>query len=267
MYGEIPYRFKYMLNKIVNCIIENILKNLSNNLFVENKLLLINNYIIDIFNQQDIPKNIEINKINTTLPRNISSNNLMDKAVSNAVVLPKYDNVSFSKLSNVFLNISGNSLNEKVRKRPKGINDIQIWPYKDKSKINRLKKLLKIEQEKNAIKELSFLKHLSLVQEKLNFYESKNGNNDKSKSSIETDNKNFSFKIDEEKKAKPNINSYINKNDYLTLINTCKNRRINIVNKGFLPKSPITIRIVKHSKSPKKLNNKNLIINLRKNIN
>lgn len=264
MYGEIPYKFKYMLNKIVNCITENILKNLSNNLFVENKLLLINNYIIDTFNLQDTPKNSEIN---TTLPRNTSSNNLMDKAVSNAIVLPKYDNVSFSKLSNVFLNISGNGLNEEVRKRPKGINDIQIWPYKDKSKINRLRILLKHEQEKSAIKELSYLKHLSFVQEKLNYYESKNGNNDKLKNSIEKDNKNFSFKIDEEKKAKPNISSYMKKNDYLTLINTCKNRRINVLNKGFMPKSPITIRIIKHSKSQKKLNDENLIINLRKNIN
>ena len=264
MYGEIPYKFKYMLHKIVNCITENILKNLSNNLFVENKLILINNYIIDTFNQHDIPKNSEINK---HYQRNISPYTLVDKGVSNAIVFPKYDNVNFSKLNNIFLNISGNELNEKVQKKPKEINDIKIFSYKDRSEINRLKMLLKNEKEKKAIKELSYLKHLSFVQDKLNLYESKNRNNDNAKKSFETDEKYFSLRIDGEKNSKLNESSYMSKNDYLSLINTCKNKRMNAFNKDFLPKSPVRIKIIKHSKSQKKLNNENLIINLRKNNN
>ena len=41
MYEEIPYKFKYMLNKITNCIIKHIIKNLGNNLLIETKLILI----------------------------------------------------------------------------------------------------------------------------------------------------------------------------------------------------------------------------------
>ena len=48
MNSEIPYKYKYMLNKIINCIIEYITNNLNNHNLIESKLLLINNYILDV---------------------------------------------------------------------------------------------------------------------------------------------------------------------------------------------------------------------------
>ena len=41
MYEELPYKYKYMINKIVNCIIQYIMRNLKNNLLIETKLILI----------------------------------------------------------------------------------------------------------------------------------------------------------------------------------------------------------------------------------
>ena len=40
MFEEIPYKFQYMLNKILNCIIEYIVKNRKNSTMIESKLLL-----------------------------------------------------------------------------------------------------------------------------------------------------------------------------------------------------------------------------------
>ena len=66
MLTEIPYKFKYMLNKIINCIIEFIMKNFKNDLLLESKLILINNYILEVFHTTEISGNI-----NTKLNKSI----------------------------------------------------------------------------------------------------------------------------------------------------------------------------------------------------
>jgi hypothetical protein len=239
MYEEIPYKFKYMLNKIIKCIIEYISKNLNNNLLIESKLILINNYILDIFRSQETSRN---NFTKTKIKKLNHSKTFSDKALT-----PEFDkNITLSKFSNIFLNIKTKGKDSNISP-----NNQEIFPYKDKYKIMKLKKLLKNEQEKSMIKELSYLKRLSFVQEKLNFYESNKVNNDKTKNNIDLDTKNISFKFDEEKNLKNKINNNtisMNKNlDYFTLINSYRNHKINLF-------YPNTSRIVKHALSQRKIN-------------
>ena len=247
MYEEIPYRFKYMLNKIINCIIEYIVKNMSNHKLIETKLLLINNYILDIFRTSEISRNDFMNK---KFQKMTNSATFSEKTVS-----PEYDkNVSLSKFTNIFLNIIKKDKDDSFENYIK-----KISPYKDKNKIIKLKKLLKNEQEKSMIKELSYLKRLSFVQEKLNFYESKKNNIEKPKNKIEKDFKsNSSVNFKEDKKFKSKLNNKvfnaINNLSYLTVINSCKNKKINFFQNNFIPN---TSRIVKHSVSHGKINDKN----------
>ena len=259
MYGEIPYKFKYMLNKIINCIMENILKYISNRLLVESKLILINNYIIDVFNSVEISKNSILNNYCMNTPNN--NNNIINKSLSKKIIFPKYENnVTCSKLSNVYLNLS-----EKDSIENSGLNgqekfNFNIFPYKDKYKLHKLKILLKNEQEKSIMKELSYLKRLSFVQKKLDFYESIKNNNDKSKNTSEISNKNNPIKLDEESMLKPKLNnSSLENMDYLAVINTCKNRGLNPFQKD---KLILNLKEMKHSMSHKKL----FSINLRKKI-
>jgi hypothetical protein len=251
MYGEIPYKYRYMLNKIINCIIEYIMKNLRNSLIVESKLLLINNYIIEIFTSHDI-----LGK-NSSILTKINSTNSLDKTSPNNKISLKYDkNASFSKLNNIVLSLSDKNTIENTNQNHNEQNIIKILPYKDKYKIIKLKKLLKNEQEKSAIKELSYLKRLSFFQEKLNFYESKNLSPDKSKNNNDIDNNNISLKFDEDKiKSKLNINNNV---DYWTIINSCKTKRSSEIKKLFFRN---TKRMMRHSMSHQKLfdkDNKNI---------
>ena len=62
MNSEIPYKYKYMLNKIINCIIEYITNNLNNHNLIESKLLLINNYILDVIQNKELTRNITTKK-------------------------------------------------------------------------------------------------------------------------------------------------------------------------------------------------------------
>ena len=254
MYEEIPYKFKYMLNKITNCIIKHIIKNLGNNLLIETKLILINNYIIDIFDTSEGSRNAcinnSLNKINNSIT-------FIDKSIPGKIVSTKYDNnISFSKLSNVFINLDKKELNENLNQNSEEKNNYKVSPYKDKFKIIRLKKLLKNEQEKSAIKELSYLKKLSFVQEKLNYYETKKKTNDKARSFLDLDNKHISVKVDKENEIKTKINNSsiynikLSNNDYITLINNFRNKKINFF-------YPNTTRVIKHSKSQIKILNKN----------
>ena len=108
--------------------------------------------------------------------------------------------------------------------------------------------MLKSEQEKSLIKELTYLKKLSFVQEKLNFYEAKNEIKDKANFLNGIENKNLSFRlIDENKKLKLKMNkSFINNMNNLTIMNSSKNKKINIIkNIGNSKRS----RIIKHSMS------------------
>jgi len=251
MYGEIPYKYRYMLNKIINCIIEYIMKNLRNSLIVESKLLLINNYIIEIFTSHDI-----LGK-NSSILTKINSTNSLDKTSSNNIISLKYDkNASFSKLNNIVLSLSDKNTIENTNQNHNEQNILKILPYKDKYKIIKLKKLLKNEQEKSAIKELSYLKRISFFQEKLNFYESKNLSPDGSKNNNDIDNNNISLKFDEDKiKSKLNINNNV---DYWTIINGCKTKRSSEIKKLIFRN---TKRMMRHSMSHQKLfdkDNKNI---------
>ena len=260
MYGEIPYKFKYMLNKIINCIMENILKYISNRLLLESKLILINNYIIDVFNSVELSKNNMLNNYCQNTPNNYSSSKI-NKSFSKKMLFPKYENyVTCSKLSNVFLNLSEKDTIENNGLNGKEKNSINNTPYKDKYKLNKLKILLKNEQEKSIMKELSYMKRLSFVQKKLDFYESIKNNNDKSKNTSEISSKNSPIKLDEESILKPKLNnSSLENMDYLAVINTCKNRGLNPFQKD---KLIFNLKEMKHSMSHKKL----FSINLRKKI-
>ena len=256
MNEEIPYKFKYMLNKIVNCIIEYIIKNISNYNLIESKLLLINNYILDLFHTPEISRNNFMNKKYKQLTH---SSTFSDKTVS-----PEYDkNITLSKFSNIFINI--------VKKDRDDSNDnnkiIKLSPYRDSSKITKLKKLLKNEQEKSMIKELSYLKRLSYVQEKLNYYESKRNKNEKINQKNEIDNKSVSsINFKEKKKIKSNSNNKfikaINNLSHLTVINSCKNTKINLFNNNLIPN---TSRLLKQSLTQRHVDgkdNKNINIKI-----
>ena len=114
------------------------------------------------------------------------------------------------------------------------------------SKINL--KWWDITKEKSLIKELTYLKKLSFVQEKLNFYEAKNEIKDKANFLNGIENKNLSFRlIDENKKLKLKMNkSFINNMNNLTIMNSSKNKKINIIKNIGNSKSS---RIIKHSTS------------------
>ena len=251
MMDEIPYKYKYIVNKIMKCIIKYISKNLTQNLLIESKLILINNYIIDIFNNSE-PSSYT--NINLTINKKHNTRILLDKGVSSDLITSKYDNkFSFNKIRNIILDMGQKNIREKIIKNYNEHSKIKLSPYNNnqKYKIIKLKKLLKNEQEKSMIKELSYLKRLSFVQEKLNFYESNKVNNDKTKNNIDLDTKNISFKFDEEKNLKNKINNNtisMNKNlDYFTLINSYRNHKINLF-------YPNTSRIVKHALSQRKIN-------------
>ena len=223
MIDEIPYKYKYIVNKIMNCIVQYISNNLSKNLLIESKLLLLNNYIIDIFNPTEAQLNTKINiKINKDHAPKI----LLDKSVSSNIITSKYDNkVSFNKLRHLIFN-SGNQIIKE--NSPKSNNE--KYKNKDKFKIIKLEKLLKCDSGKNKIKELPHLKGISLMQERWNFNEVKKEIQDKPKNSIDIERKNNSYIFDEEKlKAKINNNSISLKHnfDYFNLMNSPKNNKIN----------------------------------------
>ena len=264
MFEEIPYKFQYMLNKILNCIIEYIIKNRKNSTMIESKLLLINNYILDIFHTPEISRNGFMNR---KFQQMLNSSTFSDKTVS-----PEHDkNITLSKFTNIFFNImqKGKDDSKEQIKTP-------ISPYRDKNKIIKLKKLLKNEQEKSMIKELSYLKKLSFVQEKLNYYESKRNNIEKKRRNNNNNSKESKSISFLQLKAEKNLRARISKNlinnlSYLTVINSCKNKKLNFFQNNVFPN---TSRIIKHpvnqnkidDKEVKKqnLNNQNSKINLSK---
>lgn len=255
MYGEMPFRFKYMINNIVNCLIQNIMSNLNNNLLIETKLLLINNYIIDTFNASEKSRNT---KINFNSNKNHESKNNNDK--SNKIISPIFDNnATFSKLSKVFIHFEHTKLKEYIKENNNEYNNIKFFPDKDKFKIMSLKNLLQSEQEKNKMRELSNIKRL----DQLNFYEAEKFVKKKLNHSLNINdkNKNNAFKVKEEKKMNSNMNNStinnikINNKDYFSLINTFLNKKTNFF-------YPNTTRILKHSMSQRKIfrnNNKTKI--------
>ena len=213
MNSEIPYKYKYMLNKIINCIIEYITNNLNNHNLIESKLLLINNYILDVVQNKELTRNITTKK---KFKKISVSKTFRDKTVT-----PEYDKkITLSKFNNIFLNIRNNDINPKEINNPKPISS-----YNEKYKINKLKNLLKDEQEKSMLMELAYLKKLSFVQEKLNYYESKSNINNNLQQSTEDD-KNIFYIFTARENAKEKMRNKLTKNiNIITAMNNNKNKK------------------------------------------
>ena len=213
MNSEIPYKYKYMLNKIINCIIEYITNNLNNHNLIESKLLLINNYILDVVQNKELTRNITTKK---KFKKISVSKTFRDKTVT-----PEYDKkITLSKFNNIFLNIRNNDINPKEINNPKPISS-----YNEKYKINKLKNLLKDEQEKSMLMELAYLKKLSFVQEKLNYYESKSNINNNLQQSTDDD-KNIFYILKVRENAKEKMINKLTKNiNFITTMNNNKNKK------------------------------------------
>jgi len=213
MNSEIPYKYKYMLNKIINSIIEYITNNLNNHNLIESKLLLINNYILDVVQNKELTRNITTKK---KFKKISVSKTFRDKTVT-----PEYDKkITLSKFNNIFLNIRNNDINPKEINNPKPISS-----YNEKYKINKLKNLLKDEQKKSMLMELAYLKKLSFVQEKLNYYESKSNINNNLQQSTDDD-KNIFYILTVRENAKEKMINKLTKNiNFITTMNINKNKK------------------------------------------
>ena len=251
MYGDIPYKFKYMLNKIINCILEYVVKNLNDKPLIESKFLLINNYILDIFQNPEITSNgFKYKKLQK-----------ISNSYGNKTIMPEFEkNVTLSKFNNIFLHIK-----QKEKNTSDNHSHNSLYKDNDKDKIIKLKKLLKNEQERSLIKELSYLKQLSFVQEKLNYYESKMNKINQYKKAKENDKNASCTFIKVKKKILEKMKNYpIDKMNYLTMINSTKNQKVNFFKNDLFPN---TSRTIKHSISQYKFNNnkkENKKLNLKK---
>ena len=234
MNSEIPYKYKYMLNKIINCIIEYITNNLNNHNLIESKLLLINNYILDVVQNKELTRNITTKK---KFKKISVSKTFRDKTVT-----PEYDKkINLSKFNNIFLNIRKNDMNSKERNNPKPISS-----YNEKYKINKLKNLLKDEQEKSMLMELAYLKKLSFVQEKLNYYESKSNINNNLQQSTDDD-KNIFYILKVRENAKEKMINKLTKNiNFITTMNNNKNKKKKFFENGVFS---FDSKNIKHSMS------------------
>ena len=234
MNSEIPYKYKYMLNKIINCIIEYITNNLNNHNLIESKLLLINNYILDVVQNKELTRNITTKK---KFKKISVSKTFRDKTVT-----PEYDKkITLSKFNNIFLNIRKNDINPKEINNPKPISS-----YNEKYKINKLKNLLKDEQEKSMLMELAYLKKLSFVQEKLNYYESKSNINNNLQQSTDDD-KNIFYILTVRENAKEKMINKLTKNINInTTMNNNKNKKKKFFENGVFS---FDSKNIKHSMS------------------
>ena len=234
MNSEIPHKYKYMLNKIINCIIEYITNNLNNHNLIESKLLLINNYILDVVQNKELTRNITTKK---KFKKISVSKTFRDKTVT-----PEYDKkITLSKFNNIFLNIRNNDINPKEINNPKPISS-----YNEKYKINKLKNLLKDEQEKSMLMELAYLKKLSFVQEKLNYYESKSNINNNLQQSTDDD-KNIFYILKVRENAKEKMINKLTKNiNFITTMNNNKNKKKKFFENGVFS---FDSKNIKHSMS------------------
>ena len=202
MYEELSNKFKDILNRIILCINDYIEKNIHNPSLVESKLLLINNYTVDILNNSEIFSNIA--NQNNSQQYLIQDKNSLNQLISSRDYEEKKNSLNKFKRK-YFKMIKENSeyvIHSYIdtKKDSKQKNESSI----DKFKIIKLKRKLKDEQEKNKIKELSYLKRLLDVQKDL-------------------------FLI-ENKKIKDKENRIRNSFDFTTINNSFKNRNINNYN-------------------------------------
>ena len=202
MYEELSNKFKDILNRIILCINDYIEKNIHNPSLVESKLLLINNYTVDILNNSEIFSN-------TTNQNNSQQYTIQDKNSLNQLIssrdyeekknsLNKFKRKYFKMIKENSEYVIHSYIDTKKDSKQKNESSI------DKFKIIKLKRKLKDEQEKNKIKELSYLKRLLDVQKDL-------------------------FLI-ENKKIKDKENRIRNSFDFTTINNSFKNRNINNYN-------------------------------------
>ena len=202
MYEELSNKFKDILNRIILCINDYIEKNIHNPSLVESKLLLINNYTVDILNNSEIFSN-------TTNQNNSQQYIIQDKNSLNQLIssrdyeekknsLNKFKRKYFKMIKENSEYVIHSYIDTKKDSKQKNESSI------DKFKIIKLKRKLKDEQEKNKIKELSYLKRLLDVQKDL-------------------------FLI-ENKKIKDKENRIRNSFDFTTINNSFKNRNINNYN-------------------------------------
>lgn len=219
MYEELSNKFKDILNRIILCINDYIEKNIHNPSLVESKLLLINNYTIDILYNPEITRN---SFTNATNQNNSQQYIFQDKKSLNQLISSRdYEEKknSLNKFKQKYFKmIKENSENNEfvihsyidAKKDSKHKNESSI----DKFKIIKLKRKLKDEQEKNKIKELSYLKRLLDVQKDLFLIENK-----KIKSKENNNRNSFDFTTINNSYKNRNINNY----NSLTYLNNTKN--------------------------------------------
>ena len=228
MYDEIPCKYKFMLDKIIKCLLESIWKNLNNKPLLESKLLLINNYVLEIFSHSENQRNNNTNK-----------KLLNFKTLDDRTKIPELEkNVNLSKFSNIILNIN-------KKEKDSNTQRIKISPYKDKNTNIKLKKLLKNEKDKSSLKELFYLKKLSFVEKKLNFYESKINKKNDTKDNNNIVRNNSSLFIGKEKNMNDIIKHFFtNRLNELTIINnSCKMKKINLFKNESVPNYSKRMRI------------------------
>ena len=175
MYEDLCTKFKDILKRIINRINEFIDKNINTPYLIESKLLLINNYIIDILNANDVSQSSFIYSPN----QDSSQSNFHFEKIKFNPLIGSQDYEEKQKIINKFKHKYFNSIKEKNEKIIHSYNDfninsdnkIELTP--NKFKIIKLKRKLKDEHEKNKLKELSYLQRLLDMQKDLYLYELK----------------------------------------------------------------------------------------------
>ena len=223
MYKELTEKFNIIVNRIIHCINEFIENNIKNPSLVESKLLLINNYIIDILSPTDtLSSNIKI----------LSQNKDNDKSISNSLIssseylkgnktIIKYKNNNFignqAKNNRVIYSYNYNDV----------ISENKIDSYDNKYRITKIKRKLRNKDEKSRTKKLPNLQRLLELQKEVYLYE---------------------FQKNKEKE-----NSY-NDSKYLTKNNSFKKRYISDFNEFKIIKN--NSKLIKHSMSQCQIKNK-----------
>ena len=186
MNKELTLKFKDMSNRIIHCINDFIENNIENPSFVESKLLLINNYIIDILSSSEITST-NIKNFHTN---NKDYDNNISKILKNSRDYEKRNKTLIKNKSTYFsrTNIRNDRIIENYNNNKNN--------FDNQNKIIILKGKLKNGNEKNKIKD-SFLKRLIDMQKEVVLYE---------------------FLKTKERKSNSNNNS-----KYFTVCNSCKN--------------------------------------------
>ena len=150
MYEELSNKFKDILNRIILCINDYIEKNIHNPSLVESKLLLINNYTIDILNNSEITRNSfsNITNQNNSQQYIFQDKNSLNQLISSRDYEEKKNSLNKLK-QKYFKNFKENSeyvIHSYIdaKRNSKHKNESSI----DKFKIIKLKRKLKDEQEK-----------------------------------------------------------------------------------------------------------------------